>query len=443
MNTSTTLSSSPQITIGDQAMTPQPLAHTTEPAASSTPSAISLRPRPRLGLGATLIGEEEKALVLDVLQRQALNRYQGGTMAAQLEEEFREVIGTRFALAVTSGTVALEVALAALGIGPGDEVIITAWGWVACFTAVVRLGALPVLAEIDDTFCLAPGEITRLANERTKAVAIVHYQGVAAAMQPLLDEAAAVGIKVIEDCAQSLGVLYHGQRVGSMGDIGTYSLQHSKTLTSGEGGMVVMNDPILYERAVRMHDLGLLRPYHEKLVERQVPAFSGSQFRMNELTAAVALAQLRKLDRLREHCRNLQQIVMSSIRDLPGLAFRHIPDPQGDTGFEVYLQLPTPAIAEAFRTRLDALNVNCHQTTGTYCHYAREYCQTGLAHTSTASPFTQFPQWPAPGYRQEDFPRTEALIHRFVALPLSALYTEEDAHYIGACIRHVHSQVMA
>src|SRR3954469_21002535 len=140
--------------------------------ASSNPAStkLKIRPRPQLGLGAALIGKEEEELVLQVVRNQEPFRYYGHDaahppgMAATLEKEFREKYGFKYALAVTSGTAALEVALAALGVGPGDEVIVPAWSWISCFTAVVRVGALPVLAEIDDNFCLAPGDITRLPD---------------------------------------------------------------------------------------------------------------------------------------------------------------------------------------------------------------------------------------------------------------------------------------
>src|SRR5207248_1334634 len=136
--------------------------------------------------GAALIGKEEEELVLQVVRNQEPFRYYGHDanhppgMAQQLEKEFAEKYAFKYALAVTSGTAALECALAALGIGPGDEVIVPAWSWISCFTAIVRVGALPVLAEIDETFCLAPGEITRLCTPATKAVLLVHFQGVAA-----------------------------------------------------------------------------------------------------------------------------------------------------------------------------------------------------------------------------------------------------------------------
>src|SRR6476661_7811182 len=136
----------------------------TSAAVATSPSSqdFQLRPRPRLGLGSAVVGREEEELVLQVLRSGDLFRYYGHDpkhppmMAATLEREFAAKVQLKFALAVTSGTAALEMALGALGIGPGDEVIIPVWSWLSCFTAVVRVGALPVLAEIDDTFCLAP-----------------------------------------------------------------------------------------------------------------------------------------------------------------------------------------------------------------------------------------------------------------------------------------------
>ena len=418
-------------------------------AAQDFPAPFPLRPRPALGMGAALIGAEEEELVMQVLRSKDLFRYYGmdksslPPMAATLENEFAARVGRKYALGVTSGTAALEVALSALGVGPGDEVILTAWGWISCFSSIVRLGALPVLAEIDDTFCLAPGEIARLSNERTKAVLIVHYQGAAADMDPLLAEASTAGIPVLEDCAQSPGASSFGRPVGSMGTIATFSFQYNKSITCGEGGMVMTDDPVLYERAVRTHDLGLVRAYHMDVLhgETQVPAFSGGNFRLTELQAAVALAQLRKLDGVVAHCRALQRSILAKIADLSGLTPRRVADPAGDQGFELYLCAPTAEIAEAFRNRLHALNVNSQKVTGTYCHYARPYCQTGDAHNPNASPFKQFEIWPAPGYRAEDFPLTEALIRRFIALPLGVLYTLEDAEYIGDAVRHVYAEV--
>jgi 8-amino-3,8-dideoxy-alpha-D-manno-octulosonate transaminase len=213
-------------------------------------------------------------------------------------------------------------------------------------------------------------------------------------------------------------------------------------MTSGEGGMVITDDELLYERAVRMHDIGNMRPYHRQFVESQVTPFCGSQFRMSELQAAMALAQLRKLDGIKAHCRQMQARILDRIANLPDIKLRHIPDPQGDLGFEIYVQLPTAQLAQAFREKLSPLNVNCNQTTGTYCHFAHDYCKKAQAHTPSASPFKDFETWPAPGYREEDFPRTLGLVDRFMALPIGATYTEEDADYIADCVTYVHQEVM-
>ena len=405
------------------------------------------RPLPSTGLGSEWIGKEEEKLVLEVLRRREPFRYYGHdpnrppAMAATLEREFRDWMGTRFALAVSSGTGALEVALGALGIGPGDEVILPIWSWISCWTSIVRVGALPVPAEIDETLCLAPGEIKRLHTSRTKAVMVVHYQGVAADMQPILAEAKRAKIAVIEDCAESPGVLYRGKRVGSLGDVGTFSFQFHKSITSGEGGMVVMNDPVLYERAVRMHDLGQMRPYHQKIVPPTQAAFCGSQFRISELQAAVALAQLRKLDRLRAHCRRLRDRIMKKIGDLPGLGFRRIPDPDGDTGFETYILFETTERAKEFCKRLQQYGVPCYPQTGTDCHYNKEYCAKRLAHAPAASPLQKFRTWPARGYRKEDFPRTESLVHRLLALPVGVQFTNADADYVAEAVCRVHSEL--
>lgn len=406
-----------------------------------------LRPKPVLGLGARLLGNEEEELVMEVLRSKRLFRYaydlpaaEQGAMVGTLEREFRELMGVKHALAVTSGTAALEVALGALGVGPGDEVIVPAWSWVSCFTAVVRLGGRPVLAEVDESLCLAPGEITRLATDKTKAAIVVHYQGAAADMDPILAEAKGKGILILEDCAESPGAIYKGRRVGSIGDIGIFSFQFQKTITSGEGGMVTTNSSDLYERAVRMHDIGLVRPYHLQFIEPKEKQFCGSQFRMNELTGAVALAQFRKLDQIRNHCRKLRDIVLETIRGLDRLKLRKIADWDGESAFEIYFYTETPELKAQFNKRLVESNIHCAMMTGTYPHYAKDYCIEGLAHSPSASPFAGM-EMPAAGYLPSDFPRTEWMINHLVALPLGVLFTEEDAHYIARKVKEIYHEL--
>ena len=398
------------------------------------------RARPPLGLGSAAIGAEEEALVLDVLRRGELFRYYGNDpahpppMVATLEREAADRFGIPYTLGVTSGTAALEVTLAAAGIGPGDEVIVPAWSWISCFTSVVRTGARPVLAEIDASLCLDPEEVIRKATPRTRAVLVVHYQGAAADLEPILHAAHRRGLFVIEDCAEAPGATYRGRPLGSWGDAAIYSFQHNKPMTAGEGGLVATRDLRLYERAVRLSDLGQYRPHHTQVTPAREAPFSGGQYRMSELTAAVALAQLRKLDRIRDHCRRLASRVLAQTGNLPGFAWRPLADPTGDFGFELYGYAQSAEAATQLREQLDARGVWCQKRTGTYPQYHREYVQSGRAAHPELSPFRDLSPWPSPGYRAEDFPRTEDLTSRFVALPIGWRFTDADADHIAASL---------
>jgi 8-amino-3,8-dideoxy-alpha-D-manno-octulosonate transaminase len=414
---------------------------------SDTPAAFDpAYRRPRLGLGSAAIDHTEEAAALAVLRSGNLFRYYGDDpvhpphAVADLEAAARQWVGVDYALALSSGTAALEAALAAISVGPGDEVIVPAWSWLSCVTAIVRSGALPVLAEIDETLCLDPAEIARLATPRTRAVLLVHYQGIAADLGAIIHAAHRRGLFVIEDCAEAPGVTYRGRKVGAWGDVAIFSFQHNKAMTAGEGGLLVTRDIRTYERAVRMSDLGQYRPHHAAITPAQEPAFSGAQFRMSELTAAVALVQLGKIDAIRSHCRHLQALIRREVGELSALTWRPIPDPAGDFGFELYFYLDDASLVTPFRDALDALQVNCQKRTGTYPQYHRDYLLTGRTHHPAVSPFRELKPWPAPGYRPVDFPRTEDLTRRFIALPLGWHYTEADAHHIATAIKAVHAR---
>src|SRR5206468_5557089 len=170
---------------------------------------------------------------------------------SQFEATFAERMLTAHALAVTSGTAALHVALAALEVGPGYEVILPAWTWYSCYNTVVQAGALPVFAEIDQSFNIDPDDIEHRITPHTKVIMAVHLQGNPADMDRILPIARKHRVKVLEDGSQSVGASYKGRPLGSMGDIGIFSLQQSKTITAGEGGAVVTGDPVIFERASR------------------------------------------------------------------------------------------------------------------------------------------------------------------------------------------------
>ena len=220
--------------------------------------------------GSEFYDDKERAEVLDVLEAKSPFRWYGPgappKKVMQFEREFAARMETKFALGVTSGTAALHCAVAALELGPGDEVILPAWTWHSCFNAVVLAGALPVFAEIDESFNLDPNGIEKCITPNTKAIMVVHLQGNPADLDPILAIARKHRLRVLEDCAQSVGASYKGRPLGSIGDIGMYSLQMNKTITAGEGGAIVTSNPELFERASRFHDLGGLRGPHQEML---------------------------------------------------------------------------------------------------------------------------------------------------------------------------------
>src|SRR5215213_9679655 len=250
--------------------------------------------------GGNLIGAEEEQAVLEVLRSKRLFRYYGPqpgpSKADELERAFAAHMGVPYAVAVSAGTAALMCGQAGVGIGPGDEVIVPAYTWIATASSVALMGAVPIIAEVDETLTLDPADVARKITPRTKAIIPVHMRGAPAQMDELLALARERGLRVIEDVAQADGGSYRGRRLGTLGDVGCFSLQFNKIITCGEGGVVVTSDESIYKRALMLNDtVGGLR--------NKIPAediLVGMNFRMPELAGAVALVQLGRLDGLLE-----------------------------------------------------------------------------------------------------------------------------------------------
>jgi len=362
---------------------------------------------------------------------------------AALEREFAEKMGVKYALAVNSGTTALEAALAALEVGPGDEVVLPAWTWHSCFHAVVRMGALPVCAEIDESFNLDPSRVEEAFSPRTKVLMIVHLQGNPADMDRLLPLARKRGIRVLEDVSQAVGASYKGRRLGSMGDIAAASLQVNKTISAGEGGMVYTNDPVLFERAVRFHDVGTLRQVHEeRLGGAKLEPMPGSNFRMTEFTGAVLLAQVRKLDRIVGDIRAVARRVYEGIADLPGLRTRLLPDPAGELGVGVYLDLGSKAARDHFLKAMRAENVPASPPSGSVILPVQNYAEKKLA-VHPEWPSFRVGRGPQIRYGTASCPRTIDILGRFGGVLLDPKFSEADTRDIVAAIRKVYPATRA
>jgi 8-amino-3,8-dideoxy-alpha-D-manno-octulosonate transaminase len=319
------------------------------------------KPEPPMYPGGMEIDEEEEKAVLEVLRTKRLFRYYGPepgpSKADILEKEFAQYMGVEHALGVTSGTAALVCALQGIGIGPGDEVILPAFTWIASASAVAAVGGIPVLAEVDESLTLDPADVERKITPFTKAIMPVHMRGVPCRMDELLAVAHKHGLKVIEDTAQADGASYHGKKLGSMGDAGCFSFQFNKILTSGEGGMVLTNSDDVWKRAVMFHDV--VGGVRNNLPDSEIKW--GINFRMPELLAAVMLVQLRRLDHLLVAMRQRKQMLREGFADIAkqkGVVLQEIPDPAGDASVAFIFFLEDAASAQSVSKALTAENIS-------------------------------------------------------------------------------------
>jgi 8-amino-3,8-dideoxy-alpha-D-manno-octulosonate transaminase len=390
--------------------------------------------------GTQFYDEVEEQELLDVLRSRSPFRRNGGKVV-QFEREYAAHIGARYAIGVTSGTTALYAAMAALEVGPGDEVILPAWNWYADYDVIVLSGALPVFAEIDDSFNIDPEDIERHITPRTKAIIVAHLEGCPGDMDPILAIARQHKIRVLEDCAQCAGGKYKGKYVGTIGDIGINSFQLSKTITSGEGGAVTTNDPLLYERAFRFHDVGAMsRAYNESIGGGALASFASCNFRMNEFTGAVLRGQLRKLETICEALRANAKKVREGIADLPGIKLRKSGDIEGDLGMRVFLDLGNRERRDQFLRAVRAEGISAGGPAGSVIL---------PVDGRVANKVTVHPEWPsfqspegqAIRYGAECCPRTIDILNRHGGVTIGPKYTEQDVADVIAAIRKVYPAV--
>jgi dTDP-4-amino-4,6-dideoxygalactose transaminase len=286
------------------------------------------------GPGSYWIGMEEMEAVMEVMRSGHLFRYGSENdpkflhKTSTLEKEFAAYCEVPFALATSSGTSSLVCSLIALGLKPGDEIIVPAYTFVATYTSCIFAGLVPVLAEIDESLTLDPEDIEHRITRRTKAIMPVHMLGNPCDMDRIMAIAKKHNLFVIEDCCQAAGASYKGRKVGSIGNMGAFSLNVFKTINSWDGGLVVTSDPKLYELAFGVHDQG--HKPNRFGVEVGARSVLGLNFRINEMTAAVALAQLQKLNRIVSTLREKRTKLKNLIAGVDGIKFRKLNDPEGD-----------------------------------------------------------------------------------------------------------------
>jgi dTDP-4-amino-4,6-dideoxygalactose transaminase len=317
-----------------------------------------------------IMGQEEVDAVRRVIESGQLFRYRGGEggETETFEREWSEKIGTRYTIAMSSGTAALICGLVGLGIGPGDEVIVPGYTFMSTALAPLAVGAVPIIAEVDESLTLDPADFESRITPRTRAVIPVHMCGWPCQMDAVLDVARRHGLAVLEDACQADGGSYRGRRLGSLGDAGAFSFNQFKIIACGEGGALVTDGRELFERALIHHDSGCI--YREHASGIKTPFFAGSNFRTNEILSAILRVQLARLDGILDALRAEKRALMRELAGESAFAFNPIHDEDGDCATTLALLFETAARARAFLERLkdEGIPADCPLDSGRHVY---------------------------------------------------------------------------
>lgn len=386
--------------------------------------------------GRTL-GEEEIEALAEVIRSGKLNRtVTSESRVKAFEQGFASWLGVKEAVASTSGTSALHLAVAAINPNPGDEIIVTPITDFGSVIPILAQNAVPVFADVaPDTWCTDPESIRANITDRTKAIMVVHLFGQPADMDPILEIAAEHGIPVIEDCSQAYGATYKGKKAGTMGTIGCFSLQQSKHITAGDGGITVTNDPDLALRMRLFSDKGWPREGNVR-----THLFYGLNYRMTELQGAVALTQLGKLDGVIADRQRAGTMLTDLLADVPGISIPALPQDSASVFWLYPINVDTDALGvsvQEFAAAITAEGVgtNPGYVTPIYLTPAMAEGNTfGDSHFPFDSPYTTRSYTE---FREGLCPNAEAMKGKMLTLAINERYTDDDVHHIATAIRKV------
>lgn len=417
---------------------------------------VRTRPLPWELPGVHWMGQEERDLVDQVVAARSPFRFYGPDpqrMVDRFEQEWCQRFGHKHAVGVSSGTAALAIALSALQVGPGDEVLLPGYLWVSCAAAIVRCGAIPRLVEIDETFCLDPADLEAKIGPHSRAVLCVHMSGAPGRIDKIAAIARARGLGLIEDCAQTAGASYRGTPVGRFGDVAIFSFQLNKNMTSGEGGLLATDDPALYRRIVALHDLGYPRADGRLDTRDETCQLWGYGARMSDLAGALALAQLRKLPQITEAMRSAKWRIREGLAGIDGLTFRDVPDPAGDSGPFLITLYPDARRCEAMVAALRAeglvgpqgsLACLTMQEWGLHWYFNIPSLTERRSNDRSGFPWSHPANGFAAGYdyRRGALPRTDALHDRTALLSIASCLTDADIDDIVRAFRKVAAAIL-
>jgi len=380
--------------------------------------------------GFELFGAEERKEVNDVLETGILMRYgfdgprKGIWKAQELEKAITEVFGCTHAHLTSSGTAALTTAMSALNIGAGDEVIMPSFTFVASFEAVLSVGAVPILVDVDETLTLSPAAVRAAITPKTKCVMPVHMCGSMADLDALKAICTEHNLILLEDACQSIGGTYKGKALGTIGHAGTFSFDFVKTITCGEGGVVMTNSEEVWTKCDGYTDHG----HDHKGVDRgaDLHPFIGYNFRISELHAAVGLAQIRKLDTFLSLQRKNNKALRAYLETIPEVSFRKVPDEAGDSCSFLSWFLPTEALTKAVIAEMKEQGI----LAGNFYWYANNWHYISkwdhLKNATTLNRLSDIQQNALLKLKDTSFAASDAVMSRCISTAISLLWTEEQ-----------------
>ena len=397
--------------------------------------------------GFELWSDAERKEVNDVLETGILMRYgfdgprKGIWKSIELEQAICKTFSVKHAQLTSSGTAALTTAMAALGIGAGDEVIMPSFTFVASFEAVLSVGAIPVLVDIDDTLTLNPESVRKAITPKSKCVMPVHMCGSMADMDALQAICKEHKLLLLEDACQSIGATYKGKYLGTIGDAGTFSFDFVKTITCGEGGVVLTNNEEVYTKSDGYTDHG----HDHKGVDRgaDLHPFLGYNFRISELHAAIGLAQVKRLPEFLAIQKKNYGILKEILEQIPGIGFRRLPDPKGDSCTFLSWLLPTEErtakLVEALKEE-GILAGNFYWYNNNW-HYIRKWDH--LKNSISLNRLSDTQEQALNKLKDQDFSASNAILSRCISTLISLAWTEEQVKEKGKKIVAVAERVFS
>jgi len=379
--------------------------------------------------GFELFGDLERKEVNDVLDNGVLMRYgfdgmrNGHWKAKELESELQNTFQSKHVQLVSSGTAAVSVALASAGVGAGDEVIMPTFTFVASFEAIMMLGAIPVLVDIDDTLGLNPEAVEKAITQKTKAVMVVQMCGSMANMDALQKVCTKNNLLLVEDACQAIGGTYNGKPLGSIGDLGCFSFDFVKTITCGEGGAVITNNKAYYLNADHYSDHGHDHVGNDRGAETH--PFLGYNFRISELHAAVGLAQVKRLPEFLSIQKKNFNILRGALSDIPEVTFRTVPEGGEESCAFLNFFLPDLEIARKVIQGFNEGGVDaCWNYYDNSWHYIRAW--NHLKDIKSLYPISTEVKIGLEDLKTKDFSKSDHYIARNISCLIKLSWTEQE-----------------